>query len=334
MSAILRTEQIDFLYSSTWANRTAEIQDNVFNSQVFFAWLSANERIKNKPGGGLHIEERLLYGKNTTFASVGKGGKVNVNPLDGRTMTKWEWKNTIGAITRYRDDSFKNRGKYRQADMVAEDIEIAEISLKDELTRQLFLDGTGNNGIDYEGIQRLIADDPTASGSYATVGGIPLSGRSWWENQYKDMSGLSFSTVGPEWMANTMNNCEDGNALVDLILTSQILWEKYEKEVTGLQMVVPTEKKRNKIADLGFRTLYFKEVPIVYDKNMPTVLNTKMYFLNSKTFYLVKSDIQWFEMTKWQDVPQQPGDRVAYIMCTGNLLVNNRRRNGVMFNFA
>lgn len=331
---ITRTEQIDYLYSSTWANRTKEIQDNIFKSQVFLAWLMANNRIKTKPGGGLHIEERLLYGKNTTFKSVGKGGTVDVNPLDGRTMSKWEWKNVIGAITRYRDDSFKNRGNFRIADLVAEDIQVAQMSLKDELTRELFLDGTGNTTKDFEGIQRIVADDPTASGSYSTVGGIALTGRSWWENQYKDMNNLAFSSVGLEWMANTLNNCEDGNALIDLIQTSQVLFEKYEKEVVGIQQVIPTEKKRNKIADLGFRTLYFKEVPVVYDKNMPTTLNTSMYFLNSSTFYLVKSDIQWLELTPWQDVPQQPGDRVAYIICTGNLVSNNRRRNGVMFNFA
>lgn len=334
MAAASRTEQIDFLYSSTWANRTKEIQDNVFNSQIFFAWLSANGRMKTKPGGGLHIEERLLYGKNTTFKSVGKGEPADINPLDGRTMSKWDWKNIIGSIVRYRDDNFKNRGTYQVADMVAEDIEVAEMSLKDEMTRQVFLDGTGNSGKDFEGLQRLVANDPTTSGSYTTVGGIGLSGNSWWQNNCQDMTGKPFTSDGLTYMAQMVNNCEDGNAQVDLILTSQTLFEKYEQEVVGLQMVVPTEKKRDKIADLGFRTLYFKEITMAYDKNMPTTLVNSMYMLNSRTLYLVNSDTQWFEMTEWENVPKQPKDRVAYIICTGNLVCNNRRRNGVLFNLT
>lgn len=332
MAITTRTETIDYLYSSTWANRTAEIEDNIFKSHVLLAWLMANNRIKSKPGGGLHIEERLLYSKNNTFKSIGKGGKVDIVPTDARTMTKWAWKNIAGSIVRYRDDEFKNRGKFAVANLIAEDIELAQTSLKDEMTRQLFLDGTGNSSMDFEGLQELVANDPTASGSYSTVGGIALTGNSWWQNQYKDMTGLAFSSVGLEWMANMLNNCEDGSALVDLILTSQTLWESYEKEVVGLQMVVPTEAARNKIADLGFRTLYFKEVPVVYDKNAP--VSTNMYFLNSKSIYLVKSDSNWMEMTDWYEIQGQPKDRAAHIICTGNFIVNNRRRNGVMFNFS
>lgn len=332
--SVTLTEQIDYLYAATWATRSKDIQDNVFNSQIFYAWLAANNRMKTKSGGGLRIEQRLLYGKNTTFTSVGKGGKVNVNPLDGRTMSIWPWQNIIGAITRYRDDAFKNRGVHQHADLVSEDIDVAELSLKDEMTRQLFLDGTGNSNMDYEGLQRLVAEDPSASGSYPTVGNIAISGNSWWQNQFQNMSGNAMSATGPEYMAKMVNDCEDGAALVDLILSSQTLWEKYEKEVAGIQMVVPTDSNRKKIADLGFRVLYFKEIPLAYDKNMPSTLTNNMYFLNSKTIHLINSDTQWFEMTEWEKVPQQPKDRVAYIICTGNLVVNNRRRNGVLFNFV
>lgn len=332
MAAYSQTNAIDFLYSATWAARLAGIHDNIFKQHVFYAYMTSTGRIKIKPGGGLHIEERLLYGKNTTFAAIGKGGKVAINPLDARTMSKWEWKAIAGSIVRYRDDAFKNRGPERVADMVAEDIEVAELSMSDEWTREVFLDGTGGGGLEWDGLQNIVADDPTPSGSYSTVGGIPLSGNTWWQNQYQDMSSLPFETDGLDYMENMMNTCEDGAALIDLIITSQTLYETYKKEVVDIQMVVPTEAKRNKIADLGFRSLYFKEVPVTYDKNAPWT--DRMYFINSKTLRIIRSDTKWLEMTAWEPVQRQPDDRVAYIVSYGNLVCNNRRRNGVLFNLS
>lgn len=330
--ALTRTETIDHLYSATWAARLKEIVDNIFKKHVFWAMLSASDKVK-KVTGGLHIEEPLMYAKNTTFGSVGKGGTVAINPTDPILLSKWQWKTTAGSIVRYRDDEFKNRGAHAASNMVANQIKVAELSMADEMTAQVFADGTGNNTKDIEGLKNLVADDPTASGDFPTVGGIGLSGRSWWQNQFKDMTSLSFENDGRSEMATMVNNCEDGNDMLDLILTSQTLFEQYEDEVVGIQNVIPTEAKRNKIADLGFRTLYFKEIPMSFDKNMPD--NDKSYFLNFDYIGLVgDTDQEWFEMTPWEPVPRQPKDRVAYILLTANLVTSNRRRQGVMFNFT
>ena len=328
---MIRTETIDYLYSATWAARLSQIQDNIFKAHVLWAWLTSKGRMKTVVGGRF-IEERLLYGKNTTFQSVGKGGTVSINPLDGRVVSRWSWKNVIGSLVRYRDDAFQNRGPSQIASLVDEDIQIAENSAADKLNTMCFGDGTGNSGNDFDGLQNIVADDPTASGSYATVGGISVSGNTWWENQYKDMSGLPFENYGITWMRTMFNRCADGNEKPDLILTSQTLHEAYEDLIGALQMVVPTGADRSALADLGFETLYFKKVPVVYDKNAPWT--DKMYMLNSNTLRVIRSDIQWFELTDWHDIPAQPKDRAAYIIITGNLVCNNRRRNGVLFNLS
>ena len=327
-----RTETIDHLYAATWAARLKDIVDNIFKKHVFWAWISASNKVK-KVTGGIHIEEQLMYAKNTTFGSIGKGGTVSINPTDPITLSKWQWKTTAGSIVRYRDDQFKNRGPHQVSNMVANQIKVAELSMADEMTTQVFGDGTGNNSKDIDGLKNIVADDPTASGSYSTVGGISLSGNSWWENQYQDMTSFSFESDGRSKMATMVNNCEDGGDMLDLILTSQTLFEQYEDEVVGIQNIMPTEAKRNKIADLGFRTLYFKEIPMSFDKNMPDT--DKMYFLNSNYLNLVgDTEQEWFEMTPWEPVQRQPKDRVAYILLTANLTSSNRRRQGVMFNFT
>lgn len=322
-----RTEQIDYLYSATWAARLAQIHDNIFNKHVFYAYLTSQGRMKTKNGGGLHIEERLLYGKNNTFKSIGKGGTVALNPFDGRTLSKWQWKDIAGSIVRYRNDAFKNRGKEQMADLVDEDIMVAEMSMADEMTRQLFLDGSGNGGLDFDGLGNIIATDPTTG----TVGGLDRASFAWWRNNAKDMSSLPFDVNGRDEMSKMLNNCNDGANKVDIIQTSKTVWEFYEQEVADIQAVHPGEGKRNKIADLGFDVLWFRQVPLVYDKNSDDIWTNRMYFINTDTVRIIRSDIQWLEMTPWEPVQKQPKDRVAYIISTGNLVCNNCRRNGVMF---
>lgn len=322
-----RTETIDTLYSSTWANRLTEIHDNIFKARVFWAWLTSAGRMKTLDGG-LHIEERLRYAKNTTFKSIGKGGKVDIVPTDVITLSKWQWKFLVGSLVSYWVDRLKNSGKSALANMVSDDIETAEESATVESTRQIYLDGTGNGSLDFDGLQNIVANDPTTG----TVGGIDAAANPWWRNQFRDCTAINFEVDGRDYMSNMLNRCNDGAAHIDMIHTSQTLWEQYETEVSTLQMVVPTESKRNKIADLGFDNLWFRNIPITYDKNLPSALDTSMYFLNSNTLRLIRHAKSWFNLGLWYQVQGQSEDRAAHILTSGNLVCNNRRRNGVLFN--
>jgi hypothetical protein len=200
------------------------------------------------------------------------------------------------------------------------------MSFVDELNRQAWADGTVANEID--GLDNIIATDPTTG----TVGGINAATSTWWRNQYKDMSALSFATDGLVWMDNMVNNCEDKGERLDLILTSQALYELYTQEIGSLQQVIPTEKTRNKIADLGFRNTWFKEIPLFFDKNAPSA--TKMYFINAEYLHAVGLSSEWFDMTAWKEPANQVKDKVAQLVTTLNITCSNRRRLGVMFNFS
>jgi len=324
-----RTEVIDTTYSSTWALRLPEIHDNIFKARVFWAWLTGNGRMKTIDGGK-HIEERLKYAKNTTFKSIGLGGKVDIVPTDNITVSKWEWKFVVGSLVSYWVHRLKNSGKSALANMVSDDIETAQDSATVETTRQAYLDGTGNGGLDFDGLQNIVADDPTTG----TVGGINAATSTWWRNQFRDCAGINFTVDGRDYMSNMLNRCNDGSSHVDMIHTSQALWELYESEIAAQQMVVPGETKRSKIADLGFDVLWFRNIPISYDTNMPSALNTSMYFLNSKSLRLIRHANAWFNLGEWYQVQGQSEDRAAHILTAGNLVCNNRRRNGVLFNLS
>lgn len=324
-----RTETIDTLYSAVFAARRPELYDNIFNKRVLWAYLTAAGRVRMEDGG-IHIEERLMYGENTTFGAIGRGGVVSVTPTDPNTLSKWEWRTVAGSILRYDDDEKKAKGKRAIANLVTENLENGEKSFIKEMNRQAFADGTGGGGLEIDGLDNIVATDPTTG----TVGGInrATASNSWWRNKYKSMTSLPFQTYGVKWMRNMVNNCEDDGEELDLILTGQTLHEAYEAEVQGLQQVNPTEATRNKIADLGFRALYFKEIPIFYDKQIP--VETKMYFLNVDYLRIVALTGAWFTMTDWKTIYNQPFDKIAQMLTKCNLVCSNSRRQGVLFNLS
>ena len=47
-----------------------------------------------------------------------------------------------------------------------------------------------------------------------------------------------------------------------------------------------------------------------------------MYFINPNYFYLVVDEQYFMEMTDWKQIPDQPFDKVAQILCTLQLVTN------------
>lgn len=321
------SDAIDTLWSSTYPLRKDEIHDNVFNSRPLLAWLKEKGKV-NKGKSGLRIEEKLMYAENQTVKSFGRGDTFSLTPPETMTMSQWEWKFVGVNLTRYYVDEKKCASSKDAAGLVNNGIKNAKLSLSKELNRECFGDGTGNGSLDMDGLGNIIATDPTTG----TVGGINRATWSFWRNNYKDCNARAFQTYGISDMRTMINDCEDDAILVDIIITSQTIHELYESEVGALQMVVPTPTgPRAKLSDLGFRALYFKEIPILFDKQIPDV--TKMYFITSDslTYYIMENGD--YEMTTWKEIPNQL-DKVAQIITVGNLTVNNSRRNGVLFNLA
>jgi hypothetical protein len=62
----------------------------------------------------------------------------------------------------------------------------------------------------------------------------------------------------------------------------------------------------------------------------PSAPSGKMYFLNTAYIKLVCDEGYWMEMTDWKDIPNQPFDRAAQIVCACNLTVSRPIVNVVL----
>jgi hypothetical protein len=124
-------------------------------------------------------------------------------------------------------------------------------------------------------------------------------------------------------MATAYNSVSVGNDHPDLILTTQTLFEKYESLLQPQLRYTDT-----KTAEAGFQNLLFKGAPIMYDVHAPS---ETMFFINSKYLKLVGHSDKWFAQTDFVR-PENQDARFALIMCYGNLVCSNRKKQGKLTN--
>jgi hypothetical protein len=313
------TEVLDNLYASTWQHMRDTIIDNVFNATPFWFWLKDKGKLRSV-SGGRHILETLEYAENDGVGFIGRGGTVSLNDREFLTNAYFDWRYLQAPVVRFGVDDQKNRGKTRILDLAKAKMNNAQESLTTVLETTLFA-GAGSEGGAFDGLQALVADDPTAA---ATVGGIAQNTETWWRNKTDNMTGVSFATNGTARMRSLLNNCMNNRKMdrPDIIVTTQFVHEQYEDNVLDKFQI-----QDKKLADLGFENLKFKNIPMVWS---PSCATGRMYMLNTAFLSFVYDPALYFDMTEWKAIPDQVNDRAAQIVTACSFTTNRRRVHGVL----
>jgi hypothetical protein len=312
------TETIDNLFTSTWAYRKPQVVEQAYLKTPFIFWLNQAGRVE-KQGGYRRIEVPVEYGSNENVRWISKGDTVPLGDDELITLAYEDWKYLATSIVRWLTEDQQNRGKAAAVKMVERKLGAAERALWEEFERVVFTDGTGTN--EPNGLQNLVAIAPTTG----TVHGLNRATYTWWRNQYKSHTG-SASVYLLSDMSNCMNSVIKYSRaeIKDLfIITDQTSFELYES-VHQEMKILPNAK----LADAGFDSFSYKGRPMVWSPSAPSGY---MYFLNPNYLKLVIDDNYWMEMTNWKEVPDQPFDKVAQIVCTMNLIVTRPIVNNVLY---
>lgn len=316
------TEAVDNLYTSTWQNMGSEVKDQIFDATPFWFWLRDKGKLKTQQGGRF-LTEPLRYAKSDRVKFIGKGGTVSLADQEFLTVANYEWRYLVDSIVRFGVDDQKNRGKNMIINLMNAKLQNSQDSLVDKMEAKLFALQSAE-ALSFEGLQDLVADDPTAS---ATIGGIPqdVAANSWWRNKVKDMTGLSFAVNGLAEMRTLLNNVTNNlnSDRSDIIVSGQTPFEFYEDLVGEQKRIV-----NQKLGDAGFENIQFKGLPMIWS---PSAANTRMYFLNTTFLAFTYDPMMFFDMTEWKPIPDQVNDRAAQIITAGNLVTSRRRAQGVMF---
>ena len=320
------TETLNTLYATTYKLRRKGTIDQVMLATPFWYLMNKKGR-KIYETGGRSIEIEVQRDKNETVGSIGRGGSVNFQETDPDTVAEYQWRTITGHILRYRADVQRNAGPAARKKMVTRHLDNLIDSLIQEFSTQLFADGTGNGGLDFNGLRNLVADVPTTG----TVGGINRVSEPWWRNQTANATGDTVSTVLLIRMRSMYNTCGRygrKKRFPTQIVTTQLLYESYEAEIEEVARVYTGDKA---MADLGFGELTFKRQPITWDPSCP---DYKMYFLNQMHMGMTIDPRYELVQGDFLDINDQPDDHVSHNLTTGNLTIDRPRSCGIIYNLG
>lgn len=352
------TINYDALLSTTLAAYRNTMVDNIFKDSAFLAYLRMVGAVR-KQNGGQRIQVPLMYGKNETVKTVGGYEILDTTPQDGMTSAFYEWAEIAGTISISRKEQRQNSGEARLLDLLQQKIRQAEMSMREELNRQLILGAVssstfvpetsagGNLGILplFYFLRKLVATDPTTGGN---VGNISGASNSWWRPNAATFDGtadtgnaftFNVSTLAGLAMAlkRMYNYCSRGSGgSPDIMVGDQITYESYENSQDS-----KVRYQNTRLADLGFDNVKLRQATFIWDELIPDLDEGALMedastpagtvaFLNTK-FYDLTIDSETDIVTTPFIEPENQTAKTAKVLFMGNTTCSNMRKLGVCY---
>ncbi len=294
-----------------------EIFDAVSSNNALLWLLKRAGNIRVEPGGRTFTHP-LIYGTNTSFQMYGKYDTISTPDPDILTRSEFDIKIAAGSIVLSWLEEAQNQGKEALIKYAEEKKQEAIISMGELLGDQVF--GTGAVSNDFDGLQKLISDDPS---SQTDVGGINPSSYSYWRNQTYTTTVSAFNTgqAGIKAMDTLLLACTFGRFGPKVIVTTKTIWSLYQVGLAGNIRYAHTD-----LADAGFRSLDYAGLPVLFDDNCPA---GHMYMVDTDSLWLQVLRRGNNQVTEFRASTNQLTD-VALMYLFGNLTTGSRRTQGVI----
>lgn len=315
--AIPNTDYTEII-STTLDNYSETLADNVMNSIPLLQRLNKKGNV-DPVNGGVKILENLMYAESVVQWYNGFE-TLSVEASDVLTSAAYDWKQLNGNVVVSGLEEIQNKGRAAVHKLVKARINVAEISLKNEMGRAMFYSNTENGGKAVGGLQHLVSDLPTSG----VVGGIDTAAQTWWANQYYDFSDASVtpsSTTIGHAMNKTYLRCTRGNDAPDLVVAGEDFFTYYEESLQPQQRFTDA-----RTADGGFQSYRYKGSDVMYDANCAS---TRMYMLNTDYLALRPDESRNFVTLDRKSAVNQDA-YVVPLYWAGNLVCSNRSLQGVI----
>lgn len=302
----------DRLISSTLDKYVPTLEDNVFTSKPLLYAITQFGNVETLDGGTT-IVQPLMYAELGNQGSYSGADTFLTNEDEGTTAAQYDWKQYYAVVRMKNIDIAKNSGAPAVLRMVENEVMRAELSISESLDQLFFLDGTGNSGKDFTGLDAIVSASTSLGGIDPTAGG-----NDWWQADVSTSVGdiSDFTEIRQRYLSTS-----EGNDFPTNIFTTETLYAHIDSFFESNQRFMdPT------MANQGFETIMFHSAPISFDRNCQT---GRIYFLNLKYITLYKLGPNWFKMSDWVE-PVNQDIRLKKILLYGELTASNRKRQGLM----
>jgi hypothetical protein len=312
--------------ATVWDNKIGgKPTDNIFNSRALF-FLMGEKGFKDSADGGKTFEFSLNYAENTTFKSYGEFDALDTTRVNVFDAAQYVVKIHAGTVVYSELEQLRAQANSGKFDLIAEKLNVGKDSHIANINRVLYGDGTGNNSLDANGLQAIIATAPTSG----TVGGINRASFSFWRNQ--QTSGAKTSTAFDNLrstMRTVYNKCSRGGTqeAPTAFITDRPTFEGYESLLVANERYnKDSTKQRGGNAAFDNDALLFKGATGLYDED---AVAGNLYFLNPDYLKLVYLKGGWMKMYPEVDPANQLAN-VHKVASFFQLCTNNSRRLGVV----
>ena len=326
----MASPNISELVTTTIESRRKKLADNMSDNTALLSRLKQSGKIITV-SGGTEILEELEYAENSTYKRISGYDPIDISPSQVFTSAKFDLKESIVVVSMSNRERLQNAGPEQMIDLLEKRIGNAEKTMINNLSGDLYSDGTASAGKQVGGLRLAIPSDP-AMGTY---GGIPRGTWRFWRPQ-KEVTGANptgaklLETMMKLWV-RTCRNMDK----VDLISADnhfyQLMWSALQQQERFTNTMM---------AKAGFTNLKFITADVVLDggvrhlDNAGSVLHpgtpaSSMYFLN--TDYIRWRPHRDANMTQLDErIATNQAAFVRPLYWAGNLTASNCELQGLL----
>ena len=326
MAATTTSENWDAAWTLTMRAKRKELTDNFFDAYPTLDMFRSGGALVTD-NGGKEIQADIMYAGNSAQYFSGYD-VLNTDAVDGITAAFYPFRYAAVPITINFTEEQENRKREAAMSLLEAKTRQSMLTLRDQINSSLYSAQTGKAPL---GFQDIIADAPGTTPT--TLGGITVSGNSWWQNKANNATAdTSFQTIvntnfyeGMVRMSSLWNDVSEGNEQPTNIFTTNSIYADFEEifEGTGYQRLSGKDSP-----GVDGRLPSFRGIPVQYDRDCGT---GRMYFLNTNYLKLHMQAGMNFSKTPFKENANQLA-KVAFITVGLQVVTNNRRRQGVIYN--
>lgn len=345
MGATTVSDTYNALLTTTFRNMSKKMYDAITASNKLIYML------KKREGGYKRVSdlgfEKLiaLNYENGSADSYSGYDELNVDPMDGITVSRWQWRQAAVPISISGREKRLNRGDSKTISLIQAKKQQAMNGIIEYVNKAL-LQGNGGTAIQTaktsivngstfcDPLPALVAYDPTAA---LTVGGIAQASNTWWQNQTFNSVSTTFAGFLKE-MRRLYNLCQKGGGegaegAPNFTITDQSSFELYEAALAAAFRNTSYER-----ADIPFSNVMFRGMPVTWDEFTPDIQGASAtQSTTSGTMWMLNLDYWEFEVDKLTDfqltdfiTPENQDASTAQILWFGSVGIANRRKQGAM----
>ena len=327
MPASSTTETWDAAWTLTMRAKKKRLTDNIADAYPTLDRFKKAGVLETETGGK-EIQEDLMYGLGTSEWFDGYD-VLSTNATDGITAAFYSFKyNAVPIVISMTEENESRKGESA--------VKLLAAKTQQAMTKSFDTINAALHGAQ-SGKSMLGLQDVVAEGTSTTLGGISVASNSWWDNQRR--AGGDFDSqsnniyLGPQEMGLLWNSCSEANDKTNLIISSMTYYGQYESlfEGTGYTRFTSSGNRSGPNFGLGAEgDITFRGAPVIGDRDC---VSDSMYLLNTKYLKLkIQSGLN-FAKTPFKE-PSNQMAKVAFIVTGVELVTNNRRRHGLMYNIT